>query len=98
MVISALAPHDGCMAASERLPAPPYEAQDMIGSYAEDATTQASSWSSPNTLGLPYRAPSAGSPCGDVLAHDRDAIDMLLDRVAAGSPRTCVDVLDPAAR
>jgi hypothetical protein len=30
MVISALAPHDGCMAASERLPAPPYEAQDMI--------------------------------------------------------------------
>jgi sulfide:quinone oxidoreductase len=67
------------------------------GSDAEDAT-QASSWSSPNTLGLCYRAPSAGSPCGDVLAHDRHAIDMLLDRVAAGSRRTCVDALDLAAR
>ena len=68
------------------------------GSDAEDATTQASPWSSPNTLGLRYRAPSADSPCGGILAHDRHAIDMLLDRVAAGSRRTCVDVLDLAAR
>jgi sulfide:quinone oxidoreductase len=59
--------------------------------------TQASSWSSPDTLGLRYRVPSAGRPCGDVLAHERHAIDILLDRVAAGSWRTCVDVLDLAA-
>jgi sulfide:quinone oxidoreductase len=68
------------------------------GSDAEDATTQASSWSTPNTLGLRYRAPSADSPCGGILPHDRHAIDILLDRVAAGSRRTCVDVLDLAAR